>query len=211
MAAAAQPADSGNGSGGGGAGWGMTGFGGGLGLGGGGGFGGGSSSGGGSNSGGPKGMSLAQRMLEKMGWKEGEGLGRNRQGMATPLMMQKTDVRSGVIVNAAPGQAANPAPAATPVAAGTGFGAAAGGEQPAKRQRSATFNRPPTRVVLLTNMVRTLWLGMAAGAAACCLHQQCVAGIASHPDVASSVAAAVIEFQLGCLPVSCSNGWTPRP
>lgn len=27
-------------------------------------------------------------MLEKMGWKEGEGLGRNRQGMATPLVMQ---------------------------------------------------------------------------------------------------------------------------
>ena len=23
-----------------------------------------------------------------MGWKEGEGLGRSRQGMATPLMMQ---------------------------------------------------------------------------------------------------------------------------
>ncbi|KAL4855786.1 DNA-damage-repair/toleration protein [Chlorella vulgaris] len=154
MAAAAQPADSGNGgSAGGGAGWGMTGFGGGLGLGGGGGFGGGSSSGGGGSSGGPKGMSLAQRMLEKMGWKEGEGLGRNRQGMATPLMMQKTDVRSGVIVNAAPGQASNPAPAAAPVAAGTGFGVAAGGEQPAKRQRSATFNRPPTRVVLLTNMI----------------------------------------------------------
>lgn len=124
-----------------------------------------------------------QRLLEKMGWKEGEGLGRNRQGMATPLMMQvgrlpcfrhfelvgrvplcasslahpaallphpfipdpvpqparpipvqKTDVRTGVIVNAAPSTA----------------GAA---DQPAKRQRTATFNRPPTRVVLLTNMV----------------------------------------------------------
>lgn len=29
-----------------------------------------------------------QKLLEKMGWKEGEGLGRNRQGMATPLVMQ---------------------------------------------------------------------------------------------------------------------------
>ena len=26
--------------------------------------------------------------MEKMGWRAGEGLGRNRQGMATPLMMQ---------------------------------------------------------------------------------------------------------------------------
>ena len=31
---------------------------------------------------------VLQKLMEKMGWKEGEGLGRNRQGMATPLMMQ---------------------------------------------------------------------------------------------------------------------------
>lgn len=98
--------------------------------------------------GGPKGMSLAQKLMEKMGWREGEGLGRNRQGMATPLMMQKTDVRSGVIVNAAP----------APSAAGAA-------EQPPKRQRSATFNRPPTRVVLLTNMVGG-WVGTQRAAAA---------------------------------------------
>lgn len=47
-----------------------------------------------------KGMSLAQRMLEKFGWREGEGLGKARQGMATPLIAQKTDKRSAVIVNA---------------------------------------------------------------------------------------------------------------
>lgn len=113
----------------------------GLGLGsGGGGLGFGGASGGmasfGGPKGGPKGMSLAQKLLEKMGWKEGEGLGRNRQGMATPLMMQKTDVRTGVIVSAAP-------PA----------GAAAAEQQPPKRQRAATFNRAPTKVVLLTNMI----------------------------------------------------------
>lgn len=49
--------------------------------------------------------------------------------------VQKTDVRTGVIVSAAP-------PA----------GAAAAEQQPAKRQRAATFNRAPTQVVLLTNM-----------------------------------------------------------
>ena len=47
-----------------------------------------------------KGMSLAQKMMEKMGWKEGSGLGKDGQGMTTPLMAQKDGIRSGVIVNA---------------------------------------------------------------------------------------------------------------
>jgi splicing factor 45 len=45
--------------------------------------------------GGPKGMTLAQRMLEKMGWKAGEGLGKSGQGIEAPLAVQKTDARSG--------------------------------------------------------------------------------------------------------------------
>ena len=45
-------------------------------------------------------MGLAARMMEKMGWKEGQGLGKLRQGMVTPLVAQKTDARSGVIINA---------------------------------------------------------------------------------------------------------------
>lgn len=43
----------------------------------------------------PKGMGLAQKLLEKMGWREGQGLGRNRQGMATPLVAQKTAAHAG--------------------------------------------------------------------------------------------------------------------
>jgi len=53
-------------------------------------------------------MGLAARMMEKMGWKEGQGLGRARQGMVTPLVAQKTDARSGVIVNAAEDRGAGP-------------------------------------------------------------------------------------------------------
>ena len=47
-------------------------------------------------------MSKAMRMMKGMGWSEGEGLGRERQGMATPIILQKTDKRSGVIVAAEP-------------------------------------------------------------------------------------------------------------
>ena len=45
-------------------------------------------------------MRLAAKMMAKMGWTEGRGLGRSQQGMTTPLMAQKKDSRSGVIINA---------------------------------------------------------------------------------------------------------------
>jgi hypothetical protein len=47
-------------------------------------------------------VSKAMRMMKGMGWSEGEGLGKERQGMATPIILQKTDKRTGVIVNAEP-------------------------------------------------------------------------------------------------------------
>ena len=42
------------------------------------------------------------KLLQRMGWKEGEGLGKNRQGIATPIVHQKTDKRAGIIVAAEP-------------------------------------------------------------------------------------------------------------
>jgi splicing factor 45 len=42
------------------------------------------------------------KLMQSMGWSEGEGLGRERQGMATPIILQKTDKQAGIIVNAEP-------------------------------------------------------------------------------------------------------------
>lgn len=73
-----------------------------------------------------KGMTLAQKMLEKMGWKKGQGLGKNKQGISEALKVEKTDVKSGRIV------------------------------QPSivKSQASPTVTKgPPSKVIILTNVV----------------------------------------------------------
>ena len=82
------------------------------------------------------GSSFAQRMMEKMGWKEGLGLGKAHQGITAPLMAQKTDHRSGVIVNADPLQGPD------------GSGPPAG-----QRPRGVSIQGTPSKVVLLRNIV----------------------------------------------------------
>ncbi|XP_050369617.1 DNA-damage-repair/toleration protein DRT111, chloroplastic [Argentina anserina] len=73
-------------------------------------------------------MTAAQRMMAKMGWKQGQGLGKQEQGITTPLMAKKTDRRAGVIVNASE-------------------------TKPEKKAKGVSLNGPPTRVLLLRNMV----------------------------------------------------------
>lgn len=46
----------------------------------------------------PNKKTFAARMMEKMGWKQGEGLGANKQGITAPLVARKTAMRSGIIV-----------------------------------------------------------------------------------------------------------------
>ncbi|RZC43617.1 hypothetical protein C5167_036570 [Papaver somniferum] len=73
-------------------------------------------------------MTAAQKMMAKMGWKQGQGLGKQEQGITTPLMAKKTDRRAGVIVNASEPKSE-------------------------KKPKSVNINGAPTRVLLLRNMV----------------------------------------------------------
>ncbi len=41
----------------------------------------------------------AEKMMQKMGYKEGEGLGKNKQGMSVALQIEKTGKLSGRIIH----------------------------------------------------------------------------------------------------------------
>ena len=88
--------------------------------------------------------------MQKMGWSEGQGLGKEGQGMKTPLVAKKRDSATGVITNAEQvplGRAPPPPP--PPAAAPT----AAAPPLEAKKSGAVTFRGRPSRVLLMKNMV----------------------------------------------------------
>nr|CAG8467254.1 4825_t:CDS:10 [Entrophospora candida] len=78
---------------------------------------------------------FAHRLLAKYGWQEGQGLGKNEQGINVPLMVKKTDVRSGIIIN-------NSSNINNPVQVGNEL-----------IQKAIQNIETPSRVILLRNMV----------------------------------------------------------
>ncbi|CAI6003210.1 unnamed protein product [Closterium sp. NIES-65] len=91
------------------------------------------------------GLTAAERMMMKMGWKAGQGLGKQEQGITTPLMAKKTDKHGGVIVAAKPLKKGSGGEGAENNAAG------AGGKR--AKLGGVALNGPPSKVVLLRNMV----------------------------------------------------------
>jgi len=79
----------------------------------------------------PGAKSMAEKMMEKMGYKEGDGLGRNKQGMSVALQVEKTGMRTGRIIHEKDIKAV----------------------EPPKETVATDVMKNPSKVVLLRNMV----------------------------------------------------------
>lgn len=78
---------------------------------------------------------VASSIMEKLGWQEGQGLGKSSQGISTALEVEKTSMRGGKIVNVAAEREMIIE------------------EEKKKVQSLTSVIKKPTKVVLLENMV----------------------------------------------------------
>lgn len=97
------------------------------------------------------GGTVAHKIMQKYGFKEGQGLGKHEQGLSTALSVEKTSKRGGKIIV---GDAAEKASAGLSAESST-FAAAAAADASKKSEANPLTEilKNPTKVVLLRNMV----------------------------------------------------------
>lgn len=96
------------------------------------------------------GGTVAHKIMQKYGFKEGQGLGKHEQGLSTALSVEKTSKRGGKIIV---GDAAEKAGSGLSVDASTFAAAAADASKKSEANPLTEILKNPTKVVLLRNMV----------------------------------------------------------
>ncbi|XP_040005084.1 splicing factor 45 isoform X1 [Xiphias gladius] len=97
------------------------------------------------------GGTVAHKIMQKYGFKEGQGLGKHEQGLSTALSVEKTSKRGGKIII---GDAAEkPGSSLSGVAETSGGGSAADSSKKTETNPLTEILKNPTKVVLLRNMV----------------------------------------------------------
>ncbi|KAM6962006.1 splicing factor 45 isoform 2-T2 [Tautogolabrus adspersus] len=97
------------------------------------------------------GGTVAHKIMQKYGFKEGQGLGKHEQGLSTALSVEKTSKRGGKIII---GDAAEkPGSSQSGVAEASGGGFSADSSKKSDANPLTEILKNPTKVVLLRNMV----------------------------------------------------------
>ncbi|XP_078098947.1 splicing factor 45 isoform X4 [Sander vitreus] len=96
------------------------------------------------------GGTVAHKIMQKYGFKEGQGLGKHEQGLSTALSVEKTSKRGGKIII---GDAAEKPGSSQAGAAETSAGGSADSSKKSDANPLTEILKNPTKVVLLRNMV----------------------------------------------------------
>ncbi|KAK2858781.1 hypothetical protein Q5P01_003401 [Channa striata] len=97
------------------------------------------------------GGTVAHKIMQKYGFKEGQGLGKHEQGLSTALSVEKTSKRGGKIII---GDATEkPGSSQSGAAEASGVGSAADSSKKSEANPLTEILKNPTKVVLLRNMV----------------------------------------------------------
>ncbi|XP_074482308.1 splicing factor 45 isoform X1 [Sebastes fasciatus] len=97
------------------------------------------------------GGTVAHKIMQKYGFKEGQGLGKHEQGLSTALSVEKTSKRGGKIIIGDAAEKPGSSQAGAPETSGGGFSADSCKKSDANPLTEILKN--PTKVVLLRNMV----------------------------------------------------------